>query len=106
MRIICDTKICDFQENVDSIPIDRHDIEISYLTNTINSSNISNREITELSDTYVNVGKDLNINPSNIDKYLWETGNSYCNRKICEECPLNSICHKSFEGGLIWKKII
>ena len=59
-----------------------------------NTTNISNREIIELSDTYVNVGKELNINPSNVDKYLWEVGNSYCNKKSCEECPLNNICAK------------
>lgn len=28
IRIICDTKVCNFKENVESIPIDRHDIEI------------------------------------------------------------------------------
>lgn len=32
IRIICDTKVCNFKGNVESIPIDRHDIEISYLT--------------------------------------------------------------------------
>lgn len=92
MRIICDSKICDFQENITSIPIDRHDIEISYLTSIINSSSISNDKIKELSNTYVSVGKELDINPSDIDKYLWEIGNSYCNKKVCEECPLNNMC--------------
>ena len=94
MRIICDSKICDFQENIKSIPIDRHDIEISHLTSIINATNISKNEIIELSDAYVNVGKELNINPSNIDKYLWEIGNSYCNKKHCEDCPLNNMCSK------------
>lgn len=94
IRIICDSKICNFQENMRTIPIDRHDIEISCLTGIINVSNISNNEIMELSDTYVNVGKELDINPSKIDKYLWEIGNSYCNKKYCEDCPLNNICIK------------
>lgn len=93
-RIICDSKICNFKESIKSIPIDRHDIEISYLTGIVNTVNITNKEIVELSDTYVKVGKKLNINPSNVDKYLWEVGNSYCNKKSCEECPLNSICSK------------
>lgn len=95
MRIICDSQICSFHENIKSIPIDRHDIEISYLTGIINVDNISNNEIIELSDTYVNVGKGLNISPSNIDKYLWEIGNSYCNKKYCKDCPLNNICIKT-----------
>lgn len=94
MRIICDSKICNFKEDIKSIPIDRHDIEISYLTGIVNTTNISNKDIIELSDTYVKVGKELNINPSNVDKYLWEVGNSYCNKKSCEECPLNNICGK------------
>lgn len=94
MRIICDSKVCDFQENIKSIPIDRHDIEISRLTSIINTTNILKNEIIELSDAYVKVGKELNINPSNIDKYLWEIGNSYCNKKYCEDCPLNNMCIK------------
>lgn len=94
MRIICDTQICNFKENIKSIPIDRHDIEISYLTGIINSVAISNKEIIELSDTYVRVGKMLKIDSSNIDKYLWQIGNLYCNKKKCKECPLNNICNK------------
>lgn len=94
IRIICDSQICNFEEDINSIPIDRHDIEISYLTNIIDTDKVSNSKIKELSNTYVNIGKKLNINPSNIDKYLWQTGNSYCNKKLCEYCPLNNICKK------------
>lgn len=94
IRIICDSQICNFEEDINSIPIDRHDIEISYLTNIIDTDKVSNSKIKELSNTYVNIGKKLNINPSNIDKYLWQTGNSYCNKKLCEDCPLNNICKK------------
>ena len=100
MRVICDTEICNFKENIKSIPIDRHDIEISYLTGIINTLNISNKEIIELSDTYVKIGKALNVNPSNIDKYLWKVGNLYCNKKNCEECPLNNICIKNYEVNI------
>ena len=100
MRVICDIEICNFKENIKSIPIDRHDIEISYLTGIINTINVSNKEIIELSDTYVKVGKALNINPSNIDKYLCEIGNLYCNKKNCEECPLNNICSKNYEVNI------
>lgn len=95
IRIISDSNICNFKEKVKSIPIDRHDIEISYLTNIINVNNLSNSEISKLSDSYINVGKELNINPSDIDKYLWELGNSFCNKKNCEECPLNQLCTRN-----------
>ncbi|MGN0974255.1 MAG: hypothetical protein ACI4OT_05875 [Bacilli bacterium] len=95
IRIISDSNICNFKEKVNSIPIDRHDIEISYLTNIINVNSLSNSEISKLSDSYINVGKELNINPSDIDKYLWELGNSFCNKKNCEECPLNQLCTRN-----------
>lgn len=93
-RIIVDSKVCNFEEKMQSIPIDRHDIEISYLTDIINSKTLSNKEIKKLSDCYVKVGNELNINPSEIDKYLWEVGNTYCNKKRCIECPLNIYCKK------------
>ena len=92
IRIICDSKICNFEEEVKAIPIDTHDIEISYLTGIIDSKNISSSQIDDLSNTYVTIGNELNINPSGIDKYLWETGNTFCNKKNCDECPLNAIC--------------
>lgn len=92
IRIICDAKVCNFKEIVDSIPIDRHDIEISYLTGVINDKKVRNKDIKNLSDTYVKISKELNINPSDIDKYLWEVGNSFCNKKECDECPLNNFC--------------
>ncbi len=92
IRIITDTKVCNFNENVDSIPIDRHDIEISFLTGIIADKQIGNRTIKELSDTYVRISKDLDINPSDVDKYLWELGSSFCNSKRCSECPLSNCC--------------
>ena len=95
IRVISDSNIRNFKEKVNSIPIDRHDIEISYLTNIINENSLSNSEIIKLSDSYIMVGKELNINPSDIDKYLWEVGNSFCNKKNCEECPLNQMCIKN-----------
>lgn len=93
IRIICDVKICNFKENTKSIPIDRHDIEISYLTGIISKQKVGNKEINALSEMYVKIGNELNINPSNIDKYLWEIGNSFCNNKQCDNCPLNECCN-------------
>jgi len=94
IRIISDSKICNFKENIESIPIDRHDFEISYLTGIINNEKISKKNITLLSDTYVKIGRELDINPSNIDKYLWEIGASFCNKKDCKNCPLKHYCYK------------
>lgn len=94
VRIICDSKVCDFDARVKSIPIDRHDIEISYLTDIIDTKKLSKLDIISLSDTYVKCAKKLNINPSSLDKYLWEVGNTYCNKKNCNMCPLKSVCNK------------
>lgn len=95
LRIICDSNVRSFKENIESIPIDRHDIEISYLTGIILDKNIKDKEIKKLSDAYVKIGKELQINPSDIDKYLWEVGNSFCNKRDCLNCPLNNWCKGS-----------
>ncbi len=97
IRVISDSKVCNFNESIESIPIDRHDIEISYLTGIINQQKISDKNIKELSDTYVRCSDELGINPSSIDKYLWEVGNSFCNKKLCSECPLRKCCRRCKE---------
>ncbi len=98
-RIITDSKICNFNEMVESIPIDRHDIEISYLTGIISVKSITSKEIKDLSNFYVKIGNDLNISPSEIDKYLWEVGNTFCNRKKCSDCPLNIYCKEGITAS-------
>ena len=92
IRIICDSKVCNFKEDLEIIPIDRHDIEISYFTGIIDSKKLNQKDIKRLSDTYIMVGKELMVDASTIDKYLWEVGNSFCNKKKCEDCPLKKSC--------------
>jgi len=94
IRIIRDSNICSFKENIKTIPIDRHDIEISYFTRIISSQKLRIKEIEALSNVFVEIGNKLNIDPSKIDKYLWEIGNSFCNNKLCYRCPLNGCCLK------------
>lgn len=101
IRTICDAKVCSFKENIESIPIDRHDIEISYLTGVIKDKKVGNKDIKKISDTYVKIGKELKINPSSIDKYLWEVGNSFCNKKVCDECPIKNFCKKGSNSNEI-----
>ena len=55
----------------------------------------------QLSDTYVNIGKKLNINPSDIDKYLWQQEIRIVIKK-CEECPLNNICRKIKQNNKLY----
>lgn len=80
---------------VEEIPIDRHDIEISYLLGVVDSPDLTNNDIRILSDVWVMASKNININPSLVDGYLWTIGVNFCNIKLCCECPLKDICrHK------------
>ncbi len=92
LRLIYEANICDFDDDLPSIPLDRHDIEISYLNNIIESKNLTPKQIDLLSDSYINNGKKLGIKANVIDKYLWEIGNQYCNKKDCINCPLFINC--------------
>lgn len=92
LRLIYDSRICNFTDDMQSIPLDRHDIEISFLNSVIEKKDLSEREIRILADAYIKVGHNLNINVSNIDKYLWEIGNKFCNKKNCLNCPLFNTC--------------
>lgn len=58
IRIICDSGVCNFKDCVESIPIDRHDIEISYLTGIISDKKVTAHNIKKLSDTYVKISRD------------------------------------------------
>ena len=53
----------------------------NYLTGIINLRNINDKEVSELSKCCVKAGNELNINPSEVDKYLWEVGNTFCNKR-------------------------
>ena len=70
IRIITDSSICHFKEEMENIPIDRHDIEISYLTGVVDTMNLNLVEIKSLSSFYIQEGKKQKISPSSIDKYL------------------------------------
>lgn len=94
IRMINESKICDFDSDIENIPIDRHDIEISYLTNITNKPKLTENEIKDLSKSYVQASEYLNISPSNVDKYLWEVGASFCNSKKCYTCLINNYCKK------------
>lgn len=93
LRLITEANICPFADLL-FIPIDRHDTEISYLNGVIDSKNLSSSQIRALSDAWINAGRKLKINPCDVDKYLWEIGNSCCNKKNCDECPLGKTCKK------------
>ncbi len=94
LRLIAEANICSFDEEIPFIPLDRHDIEISYLNGIINKNKLNEKNIRQLSNLYIQKGRQLNISPCDVDKYLWEIGNSFCNKKACVTCPLQDTCKK------------
>jgi len=92
LRLIYESNICNFNDKLGYIPLDRHDIEISYLNNAIDNIKLNNNQIEELSSLYIKSGEKLGIDANIIDKYLWNIGNEFCNKKNCNNCPLNNYC--------------
>lgn len=94
LRLIYESNICDFDDDIDDIPIDRHDIEISYLNGVIQNNKLNKDEIKKLGSIWIEAAKKNDISACDIDKYLWTIGNSLCSKKDCVNCPLNSDCLK------------
>ena len=93
-RELIDAQICSIDEDMTAIPIDRHDIEISYLNGISSTPKPNAKEIENISSTWIEAGRNLGIRPSNVDKYLWEIGVRFCNKKKCTDCPLSKSCMK------------
>ena len=94
LRLIYESGICNFTFELLNIPIDRHDIEISYLNGVTNEFCLNNDEISDLGKTWVKAAKENNLDPALIDRYLWAVGNTFCNNKNCMECPLSKTCRR------------
>ncbi len=92
LRLIYESNVCNFNDKLGYIPLDRHDIEISYLNNIINNQKLNDNQIEELSSSYIKSGEKLGIDANLIDKYLWNIGNDFCNKKKCTDCPLYDDC--------------
>ena len=67
-------------------------LRLVIFTGIIDSKKLNEKDIQVLSDIYILLGEELNIRASVIDKYLWEVGNSFCNKKNGSECPLKVVC--------------
>lgn len=94
LRLIYESGICSFADEIADIPIDRHDVEISYLNGVIDKNSLNEQELKELGDVWIKAAKMNNISACDIDKYLWTIGNSMCNLHKCDECPLSINCKK------------
>ena len=90
--MIYEANVCKFNDKLGYIPLDRHDIEISYLNNIIDDRKLNNNQIEELSRLYIKNGEKLGIDANLIDKYLWNIGNDFCNKKKCTKRPLYDDC--------------
>ncbi len=98
IRLIVEAKIVNCESDLNFIPIDRHDIEISYLNGIVDKSNLNEQEIRCLSDLLIRCGHNLRIDASTVDKYLWNVGNTFCNKEDCINCPLNKNCKRKMEA--------
>lgn len=92
LRLIYESGVCNFNDKLGYIPLDRHDIEISYLNNIIDSQKLNSKQVEELSSLYIESGERIGIDANLVDKYLWNIGNVFCNRKNCSNCPLHDDC--------------
>lgn len=92
LRLIYESGVCSFNDKLGCIPLDRHDIEISYLNNIMDSQKLNSKQIEELSSLYIESGEKLGIDANLVDKYLWNIGNDFCNKKNCIKCPLYDSC--------------
>jgi len=93
IRLLFEKGFCSFSK-IENIPIDCHDIEISYLYGIIDKMNLNQKEIEFLGKTFVERAEQLGINGSLIDRYLWSIGNLFCQKKKCDDCPLKRNCFK------------
>lgn len=97
LRLISDSGICHFNDEIKAIPLDRHDIEICYLNGIIDKVKLNSLEVDELSHSLICGGKEIGLSPSVVDQYLWEIGNTFCNKKDCLKCPLGSVCKRKIK---------
>lgn len=92
LRLIYESGICNFKDELQNIPIDRHDIEISYLNGIVSKNKLNKDEIKELGSIWIKAASNNNISACDIDKYLWTIGNTLCAKKGCYNCPINLNC--------------
>ncbi len=94
IRLIVEAKIINDDKDLNFIPIDRHDMEISYLNGIINKRELSDEEIRKLSSLFIKSGNLIGVDAGTVDKYLWNVGDTFCNKKNCHNCPLSETCKK------------
>lgn len=98
LRTFYDYHILPSKSALPIIPLDRHDIEISYLCGIIEKKNLRPKELLHLSSQWINAGLKYKVDASAIDQYLWYIGAHFCSHKQCTACPLNGICKtKNYE---------
>lgn len=92
LRLIYESGICNFDDELNDIPIDRHDVEISYLNGVIDKEKLNDKELKMLGDVWIKAAKSNHVTPSNIDKYLWSVGAELCSKRRCHDCPMKDGC--------------
>jgi len=94
LRLLYESGICNFTDELLDIPIDRHDVEISYLNGITDKVKLNSSELKSLGTLWIKAAKNRKVSACNIDQYLWSIGNNLCSKKRCLECPLKEGCKK------------
>lgn len=92
LRLIYESGMCHFTDELDDIPIDRHDVEISYLNEIVDKEQLNPKKLKLLGTTWIQAAKSRGVSACDIDKYLWSIGNRLCSKKRCFECPVQAEC--------------
>ncbi len=83
LRLIFESGLCSFSDKLQDIPIDRHDVEISYLNKVVDKENLNSEELKELGTIWIKAAEENNISACDID---------LCSKKKCNECPIKTEC--------------
>jgi endonuclease III len=82
------------------MPVDVHDTRIAFWTGVAQTLETSkeigdyHRFARRIQHTWSDACKNTGLNWLEIDRALWILGSKGCTKRLCESCPLNSVCHK------------
>lgn len=94
LRLIVESGICNFDDEIGMIPIDCHDREISYRNGIIDKEKLSPHELKELGAIWIQAAYKNHLSACKIDQYLWSIGSKLCAKRDCKNCPLSETCKR------------
>jgi len=103
IRILYENNLLDHiygGQDIQFIPIDRHDVRISIRLGVIKFSGKypskqtinSNSQLEKLSQLWVEASMHEGVDPAETDRNLWLLGSELCALRKCTFCPVRNIC--------------